>query len=728
VSTLALSADAARNIEVTAAKNASEQAADVDTPFRSPGGSLVLTRDQLKQVVEFAIETVKKYSNDMDKWCRHRDHWLEEHDNDFYHRAQAGSIYEKSNVSFNQSKRITMPIIARLTKDYLGTDPFFSITPIRNDQTPDDANKLQDWGAFKLGNSNLHDALEDAIEMAAVVGERVVKIAHREDIEFFMETDTVLVGPDQEPIRTTLGEPIYHDDVLIDQEVPMDPEEMGLLQKAGQMMGMNPTKMVQVPQKDPQTIIPPDAEFQRTTYEMHKVNYAGPDFHGINHRDFICPLNVEDIQEAPLIAHKYDRFVTEVVEQYAGPDVDDTQFDPQEKAFFLELMENLKKLAYASSEAQSEQDKPVHYDGETSHDASDKYVLRTGMAEVYTNIDPIGDGRLREIVITIDLKNRFAYSFDYTANTVAPGVLRPFRVVRINPVKNRWYGSSEYKLNKHNQETIDYFLNRQIWDNSIAGKFRLYDREACEGWDERPPQPGETLHTLKPGKDPERAIITIDGPALSDGGIDLMKMFMQQSQASTGNLSPGGDTLSQLPSSKLKYGIQAIERSGDEAYALKAICCKKGLEDTTKAGVATAVAYMSPTESFTYNDASETKEGIINKTQVEAMKFTVALQLTLTRGDQINEQNEQATQIVLTYMGYPPQIKLLVRDFLIARLKSMDIQQADKALPSPTPEEIAAAQQQAAMAAATPQPGAQPSTPPPTDSSGQPAEPVPPSI
>lgn len=719
-----------------------------DTKMCPPGSSLPLTLKQVNDLVTYITEEIPKIEGEAIKWQEERDHHLQEHSNDFMHRKQAGTIYEKSNISFNQSRRNTMPIIARLIKDYLGTDPFYAIEPITKYDV-DQSKNLQDWAGFKLNESNLRSALMEAIEMANVVGEQVVKITHKDDSEFYFETDTVLVGPDNQPVMTQYGDPVYHDDEWIYPN--LDPEDAGMFTSLVQRIVPNlpnaaqsflqmafPDQTIQVLRKDPNIQMPIDPNFQKMTYPIHRVHYSGPEICGIHHRDFVCPLNVPDIQDAHFVGHKFDLSVEEIVERFCGPDIDQSQFTDQEKEFYTYLVGTgssggkLDLLKSETSSAKSSGAQPNKDTKEKPVQSYDKHNNQTLIIECYLKIDPIGDGRLREITISIAMEHKFALTWDYTANIVAPEVRRPFRIVRTNPIANRWYGDSEYRLGAHKQEFIDWCFNRIIYDNAVSGQFRFYKRGGCEGWDTQPPRSGDQWNVMLGDVDPEKVLKTITMPSISDNTFQLMQSMMQAGQAESGNLSPGGDTLAQLPSSKLKYGIQAVERSGDEAYALKAIRTVFGIQGTVEAAIYTAIAYMQPTEEYTYSESLESKIGIANRTEIQEMKFRVKLEMTLNRGDQLNEQNEQATNIVLSYVALPPPTQKLIRDFLIERLKSLDIADPEKSLPEVTDQDIANYQQQQALQAQQEQAAANPpakptqATPPGSNGSSDtpPAQPI----
>lgn len=90
----------------------------------------------------------------------------------------------------------------------------------------------------------------------------------------------------------------------------------------------------------------------------------------------------------------------------------------------------------------------------------------------------------------------------------------------------------------------------------------------------------------------------------------------------------------------------------------------------------------------------------LNRQEIRNMDRDVRLLLTKARSAESLTRNAQATQLVLQYVALPKWQQKVVRDFFIAQLRALDVQDADKHLPLPTDEEIAAEQQAAAAAGA----------------------------
>jgi hypothetical protein len=724
-----------------------------------PSSALILNLDQEDKLVTFCCERVSDMQKQNEEWIAQRTHWLNEHENNFKHRELAGTIYEKSNSSFNQSRRNAVPIIARLTRDFLGTDPFFACKPVRRAGSTVEADQIQNFTNYKLGShakgARLKESLEDAIEMAAVVGERVEMITFERDISLAKGKAIILVDENGDAVRTSRGEVIYDYDEWVDssyfQQPPPPPpgEKSGQpaapakpfnlidrLLKWGQPVApkpivIQPTGEI-VLKKDPSIAVDPEnapgvgpaptGTYKLTLFDKQDVAYCGPRVTGIHHGDFLCPLNAADIQSAPYIARIFDMTVPEIVEKYYMA-VNVANLDPQEKLFYALLGEKLELLKGESAAPKSEETKADPHNQEQVADSGDKYNQVVKLAEVYLRADPDATGFQKEVMAVIVLEHKFALFYNYTSNITAPGVKRPFRVIRITPKRGRWYGISEYKLNHHKQNFIDWCLNQVVYDNSINGKWHFGNRDACEGWDQQEPAPGEKIHWLKSEFKtmPEKAMTTVAPPPMDSGLLDIMKNMMQSSQAERGNLSPGGDSLNQLPSSKLKYGIQAIQQAGDEIYALSAIHVERGLTEVTEACILTMMDNMDPVEEFEYTMGDQFFISQLNRSDIDQLDMNVSMEMTLTRGDQINEQNELAMNIVLQYKALMPCDQDDVRAFVIARLKSMDIQDVEQHVPAPDASDI-----QLSMQARRNQWQAMAQPPPPVGAPGSPAPASPP--
>lgn len=716
---------------------------DPDALRCPPGSSLRLTGERERKLVAYVIEMVRYMKTNQTPWSRKRDHYLQEFQSGFEHRKIPGAVFDLSNLSFNQSRRNTMPIVARLIRDYFGTEPFFAVTPVRMKGKSDLAEKIQNFVQYKLAQAKLKSALSEAIELAAVVGQRVVKVTHVRDVSFYKRDARVLVDDQGQAIRTRENDVIYEDDEWVDSsyfdqiaatENPGQsgaaapappPPPQNLWQKIQFWKPAPKAEPIQIPQtgisvlkKDPDIVQPDKMVFKRMLVSLQHERFKGTDIKGVHHKDFLCPLEASDIQTTPIIAQRFELTAPEAVQRYVTS-VNEQLLDPVEKVFFDELKENMLKLQGGTSMPKIGATEPDRQRGEVAQ-AEDKYNPRDEYAEAYVSVDVDGSGKLCEVMITVAVEKEFALFYDYTPNVVDPGIGRPFRVVRIRPVADRWYGIGEYEWNEHDQEAIDWFLNRVVYENSISGMLRCYDPDACDGWDTEAPTAGDRLHRMKNAAsfNKETAYVTIPLPAMSDSSLDVMKMFMQSSQAAQGNLSPGADTITQIASSRLKYGIQAIERSGDENYALHAIRLNEPLSSVVEASIHTELANMDALEEFEYEAGDQTLTATMSRSEVEGLKFTVGLEMTLSRGDQINDQCAQATELVKDYMAFPAFQRGLVRTFYVKRLQAIDIPDAEDAVPQPSDEEIQASYQ-AYMQSMLPPPPPGPTGPAPTPA-GQP--------
>lgn len=732
-------------------KNEGTPEAAPEALFCPPGSALPLTATQADLIGNFCFDRITEMKRDNHEWILKRNDYIDEHENHFAWRAKAGSIFEKSNSSFNQSRRNAIPVIARLTKDFLGTEPFFAAKPVYNEGSTIEPEKVQNWATFKAKGAKLKESLADGIDMSAVVGERVMKITHVRDATTYKERGTVLIGPDGQPMRTSQQDIILDTDAWVDSSefiqppasespsipgrppvatpVPAPSGKKSMFSRLRYPWGPPPVTVpipvqptgIMVLRKDPSITMPPreTMKWMDVLIEREHVNYQGAEAKGISHGDLLAPLNAADLQTAPYVAHLYDAFVPELTARYVTP-IDPGILSPDEKRFYLKMCQDIQQLKGESPDPKSHQTKPDHVSQEQTTGSSDTYNEVVQLAEVYLRCDPDDCGDQREIFVIMCLEKKILLYWDYTANVVPPSIGRPFRVVRITPKRDRWYGISEYKLNAHKQHFIDWCLNRSVYADAISGKFHIYDPEACEGWDAAEPQPGDTWHKRKANYPKEgKAIEIISSPPLEDFTVDMMKTMMQSSQAERGNLSPGGDSISQMASSKLKYGIEAIQRSGDEIYALSAINASSGLTDVVRAWVIMLLAFPSPTDEFKYSQGDQWLAGSMNSSELDDLDLHVELEMTLTRGDQIAQQGEAAFEKVMTYINLWAFQQKLVRPFVVAQLKAFDIQNAEDAVPDPSPEDVVSSR--AAFIAMQQQQGA----PPPAPGGAPPGPPTP---
>jgi len=122
-----------------------------------------------------------------------------------------GGVFIDSNFTRGDGKRYVRHMTAKITDDLLGTSPFFAAMKKDNGDASPRASLMETIEEFAqngVESSNLPEALREAIELALVRNEAVVKLRNVFDASGFVGPAKVLVGADGQPVLTE-GKGLY---------------------------------------------------------------------------------------------------------------------------------------------------------------------------------------------------------------------------------------------------------------------------------------------------------------------------------------------------------------------------------------------------------------------------------------------------------------------------------------------------------------------------------------
>lgn len=638
-----------------------------DVVHQPPYSSLILTETQERKIVDRLCKKIEETQRERRDWVERRGTYVAQHHNDFEWRVKEGNIFSKSNLTFNLSRRITTAVAAQLIRGFVGKDPYFSVKSVGSEDE-ELARQVERMSRYKLAKSRLKTSIEEAIEDALVVGESVVKITYADDALFYKRSGAIMVDGAGVPVTTTDGDIIFEGEPII-----QDPQ-------TGQM----------VLGSDRRVVVPPDFRYEVGVKAGRKTLYRGVDVRVLHYSDFICPLNATDIHEADYCAHIYDQRLNAIARKWVysiAPDAIDT---PAKAAFLKQLALRLNNLKSEDSLPKSEERKPVMRFGEIqpNHDTG---ISNVQLAEVYVREDVDEDGIFEDVYMVIDVKNKVALFYDYTAN-ITPDGRRPFEVIRCTPARHRWYGISEYEVNASRQEFVDWAFNRLVFENSITGSVRGYDPNAAEEWETEEPQAGDKLYRIR---DPERfknGIITLQVPPVSDNLWQFAEYLMQNAQLDSGNIQPGEQQMAGMPAAKLAAGIRAIERASGTISSLRDIRIDKGVTAVITAALKCMLTHLDSQEEYSYFEGSSNITARISKEDVDKLQYVIETSTDVQEAETALQKSTTAANLVVQYYQLPPIVQPRVTAFYADALRALDVSDPERALVPIQPQEMMMAQ------------------------------------
>lgn len=542
-----------------------------------------------------------------------------------------GGLFRTSNMTLATSRRITTQRIARFTRYFFETRPWFVARPQGKRDKPF-ADKLAKYADWKLHDSGSASDFRRAIRAACVIGEGILKTVRHTDDEYYFEEMTVAVDESGNPIVADDGDYITEDDVWIAEPGPMEAAAGAgalLVAPAAQPQPEEVLERDGVTRRNGYKITTSAGQFNFTGFETkllerRTVHYSGAKTSLIYYRDFMCPLGAADIHSAPCIVHLYDIDVSELASQYAANKSPET---------IRQAVEAINAATSGDSMDGTGADvaKPRLSIGETTdHLPGQSVAAKLSVGEFYLRADPQETGITRDIMLVMDLRTRIPLYYNYTA-AISPTRRRPFQVIRENEVDGRWFGQGTMEKFETADLLIDMFLNRAVITQSRAGRvdfFRASDTIQGDASPDLTVNYGDT-YTVKSGVDPREVLHSV---YLQDNKSNELKATLELlNQAATnesGTASANDSAMAGLDTSQLATGINNIAAAGNELTMLPIMELKEGMTRALNDFVATTYRFHDETEVMYFYEGETPEELRIEKREVQTLTINVEILLT----------------------------------------------------------------------------------------------------
>ncbi len=577
-----------------------------------------------------------------------------------WRRDTWGGLYrEGQNLHMPMLRRMANQMIARALNYFFGSDPWFGATQVgESDQIT--AQSLDQFLKWKLERGRIKRDLESAVKKAFIAGEQVVKTRHWTDAVFYEKTATHAVDPESgHPFLARDGECITDEDAWLE-----------------------PEPGVKVLERDPATLWPEGGLVWRTGRIRRKVvRCSGPEAKCVSRKDFLAPLDTEDLQLADCVVHLYDLAALEVVNLYITRLQKLGRFDPEE---WPRVMELLRAVSGESREPKAGARQPRQELGE-----SDGLVMPLAgdptfeAGEFYLTYDANGDGQAEHIQLLLDVKTRTPISYEHVPN-VFRDARRPFHVVRVNPVEGRWCGLGVGEILYHLQKFVDLVVNR--WDMSIStsGAVTFWNPDQTFEGQNNPHlalHGGKTYRKRDPRMRAEEIVERVwlhdfKGASLQD----ILQFALQMMTNLLGVANVNDAQMAGLETAKLATGVRNMEKSGQEQFAPYISHLEEGVHSVTTACARLAVWHMDPHEAASVLENDSLLPLTDATRALRALDFDVNLELTRYRAEQAAAESAYAVGTVMEFYGMDVQFQELLQPLFRQRLKSYGVKNPDNYL------------------------------------------------
>lgn len=531
-------------------------------------GKLKLTREQENRLLQCAINrrqtcltemgwissitAPSRSSQPYDGWLDIRHIAWSSYGNDFSYRqntAKFGALFRLFNSSVNVPKRAVRMFKARAADAILNTDPWIGMKA-EGEEDEDPAVKFAArFLTRKFSDNGVKDALREATEQAAVSGESVVKICRKRPKSGPSHGRIWIAGggqamdavsgasaqvPESEVTDTSGGRVTEHDTWEPDADIP----------------GVERLK------RDPQTKKPQDAHLSDAAVPLHQKHSFGElDVTVIPYQDFICSPNAASLQDADYREHSLqweEGLLRSFIAGYpTNPDAD----------------EWLRFVHQGDTKNKVESQRPKVSNGRWWNEDPGGIIPKGLYGESWMRFDLNDDGEhIIEVCLLWDVKNEFPIGYDYAEEVSGIPDELPFKVIRIIPEKNRWYGVGFYELLSNEHEFIDRQWNRIDSRSSTSGVFKWHVEDSIVEVERNIPLEFNSPRVYTIRKDvesPDKALGFTELPKMDDNIWQMLTQCTQNAQTMSGTMQPSDSANSDLNQSNTLGEQELLNQEAD---------------------------------------------------------------------------------------------------------------------------------------------------------------------
>lgn len=477
-------------------------------------------------------------------WARIRYEAYSSYENDFLFRTRADAsgkfskIHQKTdfNLSVNVPARAVNVYKARACESLVNTSPFTGFMPEGKD---DDAE------AIKLAERVFNNELEDG-EARFHFREAITQACLSEAV---MKTTLVPKGGEPETVEVSLwldsngqvirdsrGAPVFGDEALDDH-----PDILG----------------AKVLRRDP-NIQFLGGETQTEPQQMlrNKPTVEGLDVRPVGWENFFCNIQESNIHKADCIFHEVSEDYDMLMRRTQGVKLNKNA---------REWLKTVKECGARYPQTEGEQ--PHVSRGEWDQDPYGPVKLL--ICEMWLRYDVLDRGQADEIcfmwAVGGDGTEAFPIYYDLMQDA-SPTGKRPFEVLRVIPVRDRWYGFGFYDLLSDDHAFIDDAWNRIRARSSASGRLDWMRRDSFEGLEYGAPASMSTgkVYMVKSSVAPTDPIEghhigSIKFPEMDERIWEMLKMALQTAQLRSGTMTASDAAASELPANNTATGQNLLE-------------------------------------------------------------------------------------------------------------------------------------------------------------------------
>ena len=619
--------------------------------------NLRLTEKQENDLVDYLMDRLDQLQVDNKERIESDRMSWNTYQNDRSDRVQHDTIWANSNVALPLTSLVVDHFLARAEDEITGSSPYFKFNP----QGPSDLPMAESFDRYfnwkletrgrvreRLEESYLHIFIQRAAIMKSVYEEKKsIWFDYERNALFNKETDEFEELLDYGPI--------------IEGDANFSP-----------VMDPGSGAMELRLDDDPSFALRPEIHEFRPYPEgvpTEQIKYRGPRTVVVDSDRFLCPSNVENIEDADAMMELYDKPIRWVKDM----------FYEREWLGFDKFSNMIKKDATP----QSETDKNRDYKENLSFD-DDKFPM-VQIVECWISRDVLNTGMPQDFVVFLEPQSRKAIYYEYAAK-VTPDNKIPYTAIAIGKHKNHWWGPSLPEKIYTFQQYIDKQFNSQSYRNELAANPIVgVNPQAVEDEpDEVELSPGKVFH-LKDQHTIEDFISAVQLPNhdmntqnMIDFVFGLVQLWLGVSNMAQGDYQA-------LAPANTATGVEATLREASKIGRRWMRRIVRGFEEHLTKLVKVSMATMEQPEVYQYMEGDVQQFATMSPDMVKELDMNVTVILSRDQGQRAIEKAQLALQVQERYFNYPPELRTFTRPMLKRMLDAMGYENTDELLPQEAP-------------------------------------------
>lgn len=606
-----------------------------------------LSDPQAQWLLDYVCGKWSELHSALTVWRNKLEHFEKMADDDYSDRTTevdhdrtdaARPIFERENNNLGVVSSACDAVYAKAKGDIFGTRPWLAATP----QGVDDrelAETITRHSQWKFDQSNLEEALVDAIKIAVDLGTAFIKPRWLEENETFIDTANIAWSKSNNaPVKTPTGEYITDE-----KDVPPDYPNAGN-----------------------------DIEWREQEIEQTRIVYNNIDACCIDYKDIAFdPAATElELRQTPVFV-KFKMGLHDIGEFYG---LDDEQKE--------------QLLAAASLLGESDNARPHRSEDSTASalDLDTEANPQISLVEGYIRCNPLGTGSPIRIRIVFSPDLNAIFQVDYLAKKTPGGIL-PIFPIRCFKVARRVIGKGYRERFEKDENFVDTVFNsmvvrqRESADVYTGVKSHLL-KDENEGKD-MVNYPGKAYELGESTENIGQVLSFAVKPDNSNRSDQLMQQMIQFLQLRTGNVSASQNQMTGIPSNDTATGSKIIANKADTLTTCQIDQMMGDLEKPVEFCVHLNYANLDRVEAFTWGEGKDSELLEIDPNDVQGLRINVSLALSQSQNLQKLEAARAAIDIYSKYPLLAETDKTGARILFIQALKSLGFSDADKIIREP---------------------------------------------